>query len=84
MGQPRKTWERRVRVEMEGAYSRAYTPRCIEANAMYRVQRYHHSPNLRKYERWQDTLILYLGGLDGLGSTALFRYRYPSSKLLVL
>lgn len=32
MGQPRKTWERRVRVEMEGTCLRAYIPRLIEAN----------------------------------------------------
>jgi hypothetical protein len=34
MGQPRKTWERRVRVEMEGACLRAYIPRYIEANGI--------------------------------------------------
>ena len=76
MGQPRKSWERRVRVEMEGTRLMPIT--CAGSNpmvllcAVYRVQRHCHSPNTRKHEFWQDTHILYLGGLDGLGSTALF------------
>lgn len=38
MGQPRKTWDRRVRVEMEGACLRAYTPHCIEPTVVCDVQ----------------------------------------------
>lgn len=34
MGQPRKTWERRVRVEMEGTCLRAYIPHCIDAKGI--------------------------------------------------
>ena len=72
MGQPRKTWERRIRVEMEGAHV-CLLPYAVQPymGMLRRVQRYRHTPRRRKHELRQELCVLYLGSQNGVGPADL-------------
>lgn len=81
LGQPRKEWEARIRLELESEC--LYIPSMNMCLRPHSVQRHHRPSGTGKHEFWEIARVLFMGSDRWLGSSHLFQHHETCTCLII-